>query len=93
VVSFIGGGNWSTRSKRTNCRKSLTNFITKCCIEYTSPWTGFELTTLVVIGTDWTGSYKSNYDTFLVVSRARRQFVRLLRVLQFPPPIKLTTRI
>ena len=24
----------------------------KCCIEYTSPWRGFELTTLVVIGTD-----------------------------------------
>ena len=26
-------------------------------------WTGFELTTLVVIGTDWIGSYKSNYHT------------------------------
>jgi hypothetical protein len=31
-------------------------------IEYTSPWTGFELTTLVVIGTDCTGSCKSNYN-------------------------------
>ena len=31
------------------CRKSLTNFITWCCIEFTSPWTGFELTTSVVI--------------------------------------------
>jgi hypothetical protein len=30
-------------------------------IEYTLPWTGFELTTLVVIGTDCTGSCKSNY--------------------------------
>ena len=39
------------------CRTSLTNFITKCCIEYTSPWTGFELPTLVVIGTDCTGSW------------------------------------
>ena len=47
------------------CRKSLTNFITYCCIENTSPWTGFELTTLVVIaiGTDCTGSCKSNYHT------------------------------
>jgi hypothetical protein len=27
-----------------------------CCIEYTSPWTGFEFTTLMVIGTDCTGS-------------------------------------
>jgi hypothetical protein len=26
-------------------------FITQCCIAYTSPWTGFELWTLVVIGT------------------------------------------
>jgi hypothetical protein len=31
--------------------------------EYTSPWTGFELTTLVVIGTDYTGSCKSKYHT------------------------------
>ena len=28
-----------------------------------SPWTGFKLTTLVVIGTDFTGSCKSNYHT------------------------------
>jgi hypothetical protein len=33
-VSFIGGGN---RRKSPTCRKSLTNFITYCCIEYTSP--------------------------------------------------------
>jgi hypothetical protein len=31
--------------------------------EYTLSWTGFELTTLVVIGTDCTGSCKSNYHT------------------------------
>jgi hypothetical protein len=37
-VSFIGGGNGSTRRKPPTChRKSLTNFITLCCIEYTSP--------------------------------------------------------
>ena len=35
----------------------------KCCIEYTSPWKGFELATFVVIGTYYTGSYKSNYHT------------------------------
>ena len=29
--------------------------------EYTSPWMGFELTSLVVIGTDCTGSCKFNY--------------------------------
>ena len=30
---------------------------------YTSPWSRFKLTTLVVIGTDWIGSCKSNYHT------------------------------
>jgi hypothetical protein len=30
---------------------------------YTSPWTGFELTTLVVRATGYTGSCKSNYHT------------------------------
>jgi hypothetical protein len=28
VVSFISGGNWSTRRKQPACRKPLTNFIT-----------------------------------------------------------------
>jgi hypothetical protein len=43
--------------------KSLTKLITRCCIEYTSPWAGFELTTSVVIGSDFIGSCKSNYHT------------------------------
>ena len=34
-----------------------------CCIEYISPSEGFELTTLVVIGIDCTGSCKSNNHT------------------------------
>jgi hypothetical protein len=37
-------GNRSARRKPPICRKSLTNFITLCCIEYISPWTGFKLT-------------------------------------------------
>ena len=60
MVSFIGGRSRNTRRKPPTCRKSLTNFIT-CCIEYTLPWTGFEITTLVKIGTDCTGSCKSTY--------------------------------
>ena len=60
---FIGGGNRSTRRKLPTCRKSQTNFITNCCIEYTSSRTGSTIKTLVVIGTDCTGSYKSNYHT------------------------------
>jgi hypothetical protein len=47
AVSFLGGWNRKTWRKSPTCRKSLTNFITWCCIEYTSPGVGFELTTLV----------------------------------------------
>jgi hypothetical protein len=52
-------------------------FITLCCIEYTSPWTGFKLTTLVVMGTDCTGSYKSNYHTIRTTT-APNFFVRFI---------------
>ena len=37
--------------------------LSQCCIEYTSTWTGFELTASLVIGTDCTGSCKFNYHT------------------------------
>ena len=36
TVSFIGGENQSTRRKPLTCHKSLTNFITVCCIAYRS---------------------------------------------------------
>jgi hypothetical protein len=57
---FVGEGNHSTRKNPPTCRKSLTNFITYCCVKDISPWTGFELTTF---GTNCTGSCKSNYYT------------------------------
>ena len=68
AISVIGGGNRRTRRKPSTCCKSLTNFITKCCIEYTSPWTGFKLTTLIVIGTDCTDNCKSNYHTIMTTT-------------------------
>jgi len=37
VATFIGGGNEITRRKPPTCLKSLTNFITQWCIEYTAP--------------------------------------------------------
>ena len=36
--------------------KLMDKLLSQCCIEYTLPWTGFDLTTLVVIGTDSIGS-------------------------------------
>jgi hypothetical protein len=82
AVSFIGGGNRSTRRKPPTCGKSLTNFITQCCIDHTSPWVGFEFTTLVVIGTDYMGSSKSNYHTITTTTasvRRKRKYSRFYK--------------
>ena len=57
AVGFNVGGNW----RKPTCRKSLTTLIHKCRVEYSSQSARFELTTLVVIGSDCTGSCKSNY--------------------------------
>jgi hypothetical protein len=59
------------------CRKSQINFITSCCIKYSSPWKRFELTTLVLIGTDCTGSCKSNYH-MVTTKMAPYLLVRLM---------------
>ena len=56
---FIGGGNRNIQRKPPTCRKSLTNSFIKWCIECTLPWTGFEVTTIVVKSADCTGSCKS----------------------------------
>jgi len=40
--------------EENHCCRSLTNYITLCCIDYTSLLAGFELITLMVIGTDCT---------------------------------------
>ena len=44
----------STQRNPQTYHKSLTNLITSGCIEYTSPWVRFELTSLEVICTDST---------------------------------------
>jgi hypothetical protein len=48
----------STRRKQPTCHKSLTNFITLCCIRV-----HLVMNRLAVIGTDCKGSCKSNYHT------------------------------
>ena len=63
TLQLYRGGQFYWWRKPPTYRKSLTHFITKCCIEYTSPLTWFELTTLVVIDTYYTGSCKSSYNT------------------------------
>ena len=61
TVSFIDGGNLNTREKMHTCCKSLTDVITWCCNEYISSWVVFELTTLLVIGTDCMRLLQINY--------------------------------
>jgi hypothetical protein len=63
AVSFVGGGNQSTWRNPPICHKSQTNFYHIMLYREHAAWTGFELTTSVVIGTDCIGSYKSNYHT------------------------------
>ena len=60
--SFTGGGIRRTWRKPPTCRKSVTN-LSHNVVSNTHPRARFELTTLVVIGTDCIGSYISNYHS------------------------------
>jgi hypothetical protein len=62
IFQLCRGGQFYWWRKPPTCL-SQTQTLSHKTVEYTSPWTGFELTTLVVIGTDYTGSCKSNYRT------------------------------
>ena len=54
-------------NKTTTCRKSLTTFITMLYRVHIA-WAGFELITLVVIGTACSDSCKSNYNTIVTTT-------------------------
>jgi hypothetical protein len=64
VVSFLVGGNLSTRRKPPASLKSLTN-LKLYRVHIVSVW--FELTMLVVIGTDWIGNCTLPMCVFLSV--------------------------
>ena len=62
-VSFIGEETRVSGENHRPVASHLQTLSQRYCIEYTSLWSGFELTTLVVIGADCTGNCKSNYHT------------------------------
>jgi hypothetical protein len=65
AVGFIGGG---TRRKPLVTEKLYHIIVVSSCTLPKLPQTGFEPTTLVVIGTDCIGSCKSNYHTIMTTT-------------------------
>ena len=65
-VSFIGGRNRGTWRINHWCVAS--HWQTIMLYQVHLPWAGFELATLVVIGTDWTVSYKTNYHMHAITT-------------------------
>ena len=62
AVSVIGG---KTVEPGENHRPAARHWQTSSqnCIDYSSSWAGFQLTTLVAIETDYICSWQSNYHT------------------------------
>ena len=76
AVSFIGGGNWSIRRKPPTCRKSLTTLSHNVVSNTPTHERGSNSQLLVAIGTDCTGSHKSNYHT--ITTTTTPNFVHIL---------------
>ena len=72
AASFIGGRNRITRRKPQSCLKSST-----------SQHAGFEFITLVVITTDYTGSFKSNYHTITATTSPKTGSEKVLTLYDF----------
>ena len=85
----IGGckSNYHTITT-TDLPQVTENFITYCCIEYTSPWARFELTVFMVISNDYTGSM---YPT--TIRSRRRRSLSVQKTITVFHPIRNITHI
>ena len=81
-LKTMGLGSIIFKEWRVTWTFSYTKPLTcrKCFIEFTLPSVGFKLTTLVVIGTDCTGSCKSNYHRIKTTKAPSTSFVNLIRL-------------
>ena len=81
IFQLYHGGQfywWRKPEYTEKSHKSLTKLYHIMLYRVYLVWTGFELTTLVVIGTDCIGSYKSNYYTIMTTTRQGNTFSYLI---------------
>ena len=77
AVSFIGGWHQSTWWKPPTCRKSLNIYFRIILYGVHLAWAGFELTTLVVTGTDCIYSCNSNYHTITITTNTFPNLIQI----------------
>jgi hypothetical protein len=80
TVSFIGGGNQSTRRNHRPVASQWQTLSHNVVSSIPRQEPGFELTALVVIGTDWTDSCKSNYNTITTTPTCFVCFCTILKI-------------